>query len=75
MVAEYNALLAADGWEIHAVKEISGKPVYGYRRAIDSARPHLQEATRVAAALSGALRRSAGPSYAGSCSRKTPSLP
>jgi AbiJ N-terminal domain 3/Abortive infection C-terminus len=53
MVAEYNALLAADGWEIHPVKEISGRPVYGYRRGIDSARPHLQEAARVAEALSG----------------------
>lgn len=53
MVAEYNALLAADGWEIHPVKEISGKPVFGYRRVIDSARPHLQEASRVADALSG----------------------
>jgi hypothetical protein len=53
MAAEYNTLLAVDGWEIHAVKEISGKPVYGYRRAIDSARPHLHEAARVAEALSG----------------------
>jgi len=53
MIAEYNAPLAADGCEIHAVKEISGKPVFGYSRAIDSARSHLQAAARVAAALSG----------------------
>lgn len=53
MVADYNALLAVDGWEIHPVKEISGKPVFGYGRAVDSARPHLQEPARVAEALSG----------------------
>lgn len=53
MVAEYNTLLGIDGWEMHPVKEISGKPVFRYRRAIDSARPHLQEAERVAEALSG----------------------
>jgi hypothetical protein len=53
MTTEYNTLLAADGWEIHPIKEFSGKAVFGYRRAIDSARPHLQEAARVAEALSG----------------------
>lgn len=53
MVAEYNTLLGIDGWEMHPVKEISEKPVFGYRRAIDSARPHLHEAERVAEGLSG----------------------
>ena len=54
MVAEYNASLAVDGWEIHPVKEISGRPVYSYRRLADSAQPHLAEAKRLAARMSGA---------------------
>lgn len=53
MVAEYNTLLGIDGWEMHPVNEISGKPIFGYRPAIDGARPRLQEAERVAEALSG----------------------
>src|SRR5260370_13385215 len=53
MVAEYNALLAVEGWEIYRVKEISGKQVFGYRRAIDSSRPHMEEVKRVAERLSG----------------------
>ena len=53
MVEEYNSLLAIDGWEIYAVKEISGKPVYGYRRLTDSAHDHLNEAGEVAQRLSG----------------------
>ena len=53
MVTEYNCVLAIDGWELHPIKEISGKPVFGYRRLVDSARPHLEEAKRVAERLSG----------------------
>jgi hypothetical protein len=53
MVAEYNLLLAIDGWEIYAVKEISGKPIFGYRRFIDSSSPHLDEAKKVAERLTG----------------------
>jgi AbiJ-like protein/abortive infection Abi-like protein len=51
MVAEYNLLLAIDGWEVYAVKEISGKPIFGYRRFIDSSSPHLDEAKKVAERL------------------------
>ncbi len=53
MVAEYNSLLYVDGWEIYEVKEISGKPTFGYRRLIDGSQPHLEEARRVAERLSG----------------------
>jgi hypothetical protein len=53
MVKEYNDLLAVDGWEIYQTKEISGKPVFGFRRIADSSRPHIEEAQRVAARLSG----------------------
>jgi hypothetical protein len=53
MVAEYNALLAVDGWEIYRVKEISGKPVFGHRLAIDNSHAHMEEVKRVAARLSG----------------------
>jgi hypothetical protein len=53
MVEEYNSLISIDGWEIHPVKEISGKPVYGYRRLVDSSRHHLDEAVEVAQRLSG----------------------
>jgi hypothetical protein len=53
MVAEYNSLLAVDGWEIYPAKEISGKPVFGYRRLLDGSTPHLEQAKKVAARLSG----------------------
>jgi hypothetical protein len=53
MVEEYNSLLAADGWEICAVKEISGKPVYGFRRLIDGSSHHLDKAAEVAQRLRG----------------------
>lgn len=53
MVAEYNSLLAMDGWEIYAIKEISGKSVFGYRRLIDGSTAHLEQAKEVAARLSG----------------------
>ncbi len=53
MVEEYNSLLAVDGWEIYPVKEISGKPVYGFRRLIDSSSHHLDKAAQVAQRLSG----------------------
>ncbi len=32
LVSNYNAELKADGWEIAEIKQISGKPVYGYRK-------------------------------------------
>jgi hypothetical protein len=32
LVAAYNAELRADGWEIVEVKQISGKPVFGFRK-------------------------------------------
>ncbi len=53
MVEEYNSLLGIDGWELYPSKEISGKPVFGYRRLVDSVRSHLDEAKRVAERLSG----------------------
>ncbi len=53
MVQEYNALLAVDGWEIFAVKEISGKPIFGFRRLIDSAGVHLDQAAEVAERFTG----------------------
>lgn len=53
MVKEFNAELAADGWELYVSKEISGRPVYGYRRLLDSAGPHLDRAKAVAERLSG----------------------
>jgi hypothetical protein len=51
MVTEYNSALNVDGWEIYAVKKISGKPVYGYRQLLGT--PHLEEAKRVAERLTG----------------------
>jgi hypothetical protein len=51
MVAEYNTALSVDGWEICAVKKISGKPRYGYRQLLST--PHLEEAKRVAERLTG----------------------
>jgi hypothetical protein len=53
MVAEYNSLLTIDGWEIYPAREISGKPVFGYRRVVDNSQPHLDQAKRVAERLSG----------------------
>lgn len=53
MVAEYNSLLNIDGWEIRPIREISGKPVFSYRRAIDGSQLTLAEAKRVAERLSG----------------------
>ena len=51
MVAEYNASLRIDGWELHQTKTISNKPVLGYRRTAET--PHLDEATHLADRLSG----------------------
>lgn len=53
MVNEYNSHLAADGWELHVVREFSGKPVFGYRLIADGARRHLEQAKAVAERLSG----------------------
>lgn len=52
MVAEYNQALNVDGWELHPVKKISNKPVFGYRPLLGPA-PHLDEAKRVAERLTG----------------------
>lgn len=51
MVAEYNIALAVDGWEMHPVRRISNKPVFGCRQLL--ATPHLEEAKRVAERLTG----------------------
>ncbi len=53
MVKEFNAELAADGWELYVSKEISGRPVYGFRRLTDSAQTHLDRAKAVAERLNG----------------------
>ena len=53
MVQEYNSLLAVDGWKIVAVNEISGKPVFGLRRLIDSAGEHVDQAAKLAERLTG----------------------
>jgi hypothetical protein len=53
MVQEYNSLLAADGWEIYKVKEISERPIFGYRKVIDGSQLHLEEAKKIANRLSG----------------------
>jgi hypothetical protein len=53
MVAEYNSVLNADGWEIYPVKKISNKPVFGYRRVLGPP-PQLEDAKRIAARLTGA---------------------
>jgi hypothetical protein len=53
MAQEYNSLLVEDGWEICKVKEISGKPVFGYRRVIDGSHLHIGEAKEIADRLSG----------------------
>jgi hypothetical protein len=53
MVNEYNSHLAADGWELHVLREISEKPVFGYRLIADGARRHLEQAKAVAERLSG----------------------
>jgi hypothetical protein len=42
MVSEYNSHLAIDGWELYVVREISNKPVFGYRRIADGAQRHLE---------------------------------
>jgi hypothetical protein len=51
MVAEYNAALAVDGWEIYPVRRISNKPVFGYRPLLSP--PHLEEAKQMAERLTG----------------------
>lgn len=53
IVIEYNSHLAIDGWELYVVREISEKPVFGYRLIADSARRHLDQAKAVAERLSG----------------------
>ncbi len=53
MVAEYNALLNVDGWEIHPIKKLSGKTVFGYRPLLGSAPLHIEEAKRLAERLTG----------------------
>ena len=52
MVAEYNSVLNIDGWEIHPVKRISNKPIFGYRQLLGTS-VHLEEAKRVAERLTG----------------------
>jgi len=74
MIVEYNTLLAADGWEVHHVKDFCGKPVFGYRRAIDSARPHLQEAS-ASQTLSADTTLPGKPGICKMRLRKTRSLP
>jgi hypothetical protein len=51
MVDEYNTALNVDGWELHPVKKISNKPIFGYRQLLGTA--HLEEAKRVAERLTG----------------------
>jgi hypothetical protein len=53
MVDEFNSQLAGDGWELHPTKEISGKPVFGFRQLTDSSRRHLEQAKAVAERLTG----------------------
>ena len=53
MVQEYNSLLVVDGWEICQVKEISGRPIFGYRKAINGSHLLLEEAEKIANSLSG----------------------
>jgi hypothetical protein len=53
MKEEYNKLLAVDGWEIYPVREISGKPVFGYRKTVLGSQHHLEDAEQVAGRLSG----------------------
>ena len=53
MVEEYNKLLTIDGWEIYRIREISGKPVFGYRKTVHASQHHLEDAERVADRLSG----------------------
>jgi hypothetical protein len=53
MVQEYNSLMVVDGWEIIKVKEISEKPIFGYRKVIDGSQLHLEEAKKIASRLSG----------------------
>jgi hypothetical protein len=53
MVNEYNSHLAIDGWELYLVKEISERPVFGYRLIADGARRQLEQAKAVAECLSG----------------------
>jgi hypothetical protein len=52
MVAEYNKALNVDGWELHPVKKLSDKHVFGYGRLLGPT-PHLDEAQRVAERLTG----------------------
>jgi hypothetical protein len=53
MVDQYNSHLAIDGWELHVIREISEKPIFGYRLIADGARRHLEQAKAVAERLSG----------------------
>jgi hypothetical protein len=38
IVREYNSHLVIDGWELYVVREISKRPVFGYRRIADAAK-------------------------------------
>jgi hypothetical protein len=42
IVDEYNSHLAIDGWELYVVREISKRPVFGYRRIADGAQRQIK---------------------------------
>jgi hypothetical protein len=50
----YKEYLRVDGWEIYVTKELSRKPVYGFRRILDGGAGHLRQAKAVAETLTGA---------------------
>lgn len=54
IVREYNSYLEADGWELHVLKEISRKPVFGFRRILDGISQNIQKARVAVERLSGA---------------------
>jgi hypothetical protein len=42
VVTEYNTHLSIDGWELYVVREISKKPVFGFRRIADGTQQPLE---------------------------------
>jgi hypothetical protein len=53
MVQEYNSILGVDGWEVYKIKEISERPIFGYRKVTNGSQLHIEEAKKIANRLSG----------------------
>lgn len=49
----FNEYLRVDGWELYKTHEVSGAPVFSYRRVGDDARTHLDGALKIAERMTG----------------------